>query len=73
MVGIRDQALSEQLQIEPDLTLIKAKQLIRQRDAVKEQQQTLKLPTKEESTLDAVSKRTSKRMLAAIPSKQISS
>ena len=73
VVGIRDQALSKRLQMEPDLTLDKAKRLIRQRDAVKEQQQALKLPIKEESTLDAVSKRTSKRMLPAIPPQQISS
>ena len=73
VVGIRDQALSERLQMEPDLTLDKAKRLICQRDAVKEQQQALKLPIKEESTLDAVSKRTSKKMLPAIPPQQISS
>ena len=70
VVGIRDQALSERLQMEPDLTLDKAKRLIRQRDAVKEQQQALKLPIKEESTLDAVSKKNPKRILPAIPSQQ---
>ena len=59
--------------MEPDLMLDKAKRLIRQRDAVKEQQQALKLPIKEESKLDAVSKRTPKRILPAIPSQQISS
>ena len=41
VVGIRDHCLSERLQMEPDLTLNKVKRLIRQRDAVKEQQETL--------------------------------
>jgi len=35
VVGIRDQILSKHLQMEPDLTLDKAKRLIHQRDAVK--------------------------------------
>jgi len=39
IVGIHDNALSERLQMEPDLmALDKAKRLIRQREAVKEQQ-----------------------------------
>ena len=39
IVGIHDNALSERLQMEPDLmALKKAKRLIRQRKAVKEQQ-----------------------------------
>lgn len=38
VVGIKDTALSEQLQIDPDLTLDKAKRKIRQREAVHEQQ-----------------------------------
>ena len=54
--------------MEPDLTLDKAKWLIRQRDAVKEQQEILKVTTKEESTLDAVNKKPLKRILSAIPS-----
>ena len=36
VVGIRDHALSEHLQMEAELTLDKAKRLIRQREAVKE-------------------------------------
>ena len=68
VVGIRDHSLSEQLQMEPDLTLDKVKRLIHQRDTVKEQQETLKAPIKEESTLDAVSKRTPRRILPPIPS-----
>ena len=68
VVGIRDHALSERLQMEPDLTLDKAKRLIRQRDAVKEQQEILKVTTKEESTLGAVNKKPPRRILPAIPS-----
>ena len=42
VVGIRDNSLSESLQTDPDLTLEKAKTKIRQKEAVREQQQTLK-------------------------------
>ena len=42
VVGILDQALSERLQLEPDLTLDKAKRMIRQREAVKAQQEIVK-------------------------------
>ena len=41
VVGIRDSALSEGLQLDPELTLEKAKKLVRQREAVHEQQQFL--------------------------------
>ena len=41
VVGIRDTSLSECLQMDPELTLEKAKTLIRQREVVWEQQQTL--------------------------------
>ena len=59
VVGIQDLALSERLQLEPDLTLDKAKQLIRQRESVKIQQDSLQKPTaKEEGSLDAVRKPT---------------
>ena len=37
VVGIRDVALSERLQMDPDLTLEKAKKSVRQKEAVKEQ------------------------------------
>ena len=40
-VGIRDTALSEKLQLDPELTLEKAKKNIRQQEAVKEQQTIL--------------------------------
>ena len=42
VVGIRDNALSEKLQLDAKLTLETAKTTIRQREAVREQQQTLK-------------------------------
>ena len=41
VVGIRDKALSEKLQLDPTLMLEKAKTAIRQREAVKEQHQQL--------------------------------
>jgi len=41
VVGIRDSLLSECLQLEADLTLDKAKKLIRQREAVRTQQDFL--------------------------------
>jgi len=47
LVRIRDNALSEWLQMEPELTLDKAKRLIRQREAMKEQQETIRNPKKE--------------------------
>ena len=53
--------------MEPELTLEKAKWLIRQREAVKEQQATLKLPTKEEPTLDSIADRGPRRKLPALP------
>ena len=42
VVGIRDELLSEQLQIESDLTLEKAKKLVRQKEATQQQQSILK-------------------------------
>ena len=42
VVGIRDHALSERLQLDADLTLEKAKKSVRQREAVQEQQLVLK-------------------------------
>ena len=41
VVGIRDVALSEKLQLDATLTLEKAKQKVRQREAVKEQSSKL--------------------------------
>ena len=42
MVGIRDALLSERLQMDLELMLEKAKTVIRQREAVREQQVTIK-------------------------------
>ena len=42
VVGIQDASLSQRLQLDPELTLEKAKKLVRQREAVQEQQQMLK-------------------------------
>ena len=42
VVGIRDNTLSEKLQVDPALTLEAAKKSIRQKEAVHEQQQALK-------------------------------
>ena len=42
VVGIQDLALSEHLQLDPELTLEKAKTLLRQRETIKKQQQFLK-------------------------------
>ena len=52
VVGIRDTALSEKMQMDPNLTLKTAKKSIRQREAVHEQQQTLKNIT--DGNLDAI-------------------
>ena len=52
VVGIRDSALSGRLQMDPELTLGKAKKTIRQREAVHEQQQALK-----EENVDAIRQR----------------
>ena len=41
VIGIRDEQLSERLQLEPNLTLTKAEKLVRQRCAVSEQQRSL--------------------------------
>ena len=46
VVGIRDKALSEQMQLDPKLTLETAKTLTRLREAVHEQQQILRGSTK---------------------------
>ena len=42
VVGIRDETLSKRLQLDRDLTLEKAKRMVRQQEAVQEQQKVLK-------------------------------
>ena len=59
VVGIRNQALSEQLQSDPELTLEKAKTLVRQREAIHDQQQFLK-PSSDASASVAAVKSTQK-------------
>ena len=54
VVGIRDELLSERLQMESDLTLEKAKKLIRQSEAVQQQQGILKTSNE---MLESVTKR----------------
>ena len=54
VVGILDAALSERLQLDADLTLEKAKTMVRQRVAVQEQQALLKKDFKEEHTVEFV-------------------
>ena len=54
VVGIRDSPLSERLQLDPDLTLEKAKKMIRQREAVHEQQEVLRGTGEATSTLEEI-------------------
>ena len=44
VVGIRDSSLSAKLQMDPDLTLEKAKQVVHQQEAVRKQQAILNKP-----------------------------
>jgi hypothetical protein len=53
VVGIRDTSLSEKLQMDAELTLEKAKRMVRQREAIHEQQEILK----ELTPIDAVKRR----------------
>ncbi|KAL5506839.1 hypothetical protein EMCRGX_G008586 [Ephydatia muelleri] len=52
VVGLLDCALSERLQLDPELTLEKAKRAARQKEAVKEQQQSLRSDLKVPGTTD---------------------
>ena len=54
VVGIRNSALSEQLQSDPDLTLERAKTLVRQREAIRDQQQFLKPSSDTSASVEAV-------------------
>ena len=58
VVGLRDLALSQRLQMEPDLTLEKAKTLSRQREAVREQEGLLRKssPPPEDSSIAFLSR-----------------
>ena len=54
VMGIRDAALSENIQVMSDLNLNKAVNVVRQSEAVKLQQATLRGSHKEDSTIDAI-------------------
>ena len=56
VAGIQDQALSKRLQTVADLTLEKAKTLVRQREAAHEHQLALNGLSKEDKSLDSVQK-----------------
>lgn len=57
VVSIHDGLLSEWLQLDPDLTLEKAKTLVREREAVHEQQALLRSGPKQELAVDSVRRR----------------
>ena len=70
IVGIRDEALSECLQIESDLTLDKVKELIKQKEAVQQQQGIFKNSS---NTLEAIRKakgRVGRRQKRVVPLSQ---
>ena len=50
VVGILDKKTSEQLQMDPALTLEKAKKMIRQKEAIREQRQVLEQDKKSSSS-----------------------
>ena len=56
VIGIRDQQLSERLQMEPELTLAKAEKLTRQRAAIAQQQQSLRAPAETKLQLESMSR-----------------
>ena len=62
VVGIRDTAMSEKLQMDSALTLESAKKAIRQREAVHEQQLTLNGGSKANKDIDAVHSQRGKQM-----------
>ena len=69
IVGIRNEVLSKRLQMESNLTLEKAKNLIRQREAVQQQQSILK----NSKSLEAISKtksRVGRRQKRVVPLSQ---
>ena len=74
IVGIWDSALSERLQLDPELTLEKAKKLVRQREAVHEQQQFLsQKPNDARTMVEAVSKSSEVKQPNRKPPKSFSS
>ena len=61
VVGIRDQSLSERLQLDARLTLESAKTHVRQREAVHEQQSLLRNGPKQELAVDFVNRKPPRR------------
>ena len=62
VVGIKDASLSERLQMDPELTLEKAKIVVRERETVREQQVTIKRVRLEApQLLEAVGQKNQKR------------
>ena len=70
VVGIRDEAMSERLQMESELTLDKAKKLIRRREAVQQQQGILKGSNETLETINARSKAKSRTQRRLVPLNQ---
>ena len=58
VVGIRDMALSECLQLESDFSLERAKKIVRQKEAVKDHSQELNSTKREQTAIDTVKKAT---------------
>ena len=56
VIGIRDQQLSERLQMELELILAKAEKLTRQRAAIAQQQQSLREPAETKLQLESMSR-----------------
>ena len=63
VVGIRDSGLSEKMQTDPTLTLEKAKIMIRQKAAVREQRKELEAADTTGSTLEGVTRGTYRRRI----------
>ncbi len=55
-MGIQDQKTSQQLQLDPDLTVEKAKKTIRQKEAVREQGQELEVEKRRGESLEELEK-----------------
>ena len=64
VVGIRDVKLSERLQLDSELTLEKSKRLVRQAEAVREQQQQLRAG-EDNSSVDEIKPKHKDQTLAA--------
>ena len=73
VVGIRDNSLSERLQMDSNLTLEKAKIQVRQREAVQEQQILLKNGQKEDKSVDFVRHNVPKSKAQRTPNRRVPS